>query len=55
MGKGVGSVHQHVAHIKQGMILLELQVNITKDLLIFLNELTLRLPVKASILVRSYY
>lgn len=55
MGKGVGSVYQHVAHIKQGMILIELQVNITKDLILFLNELTLRLPVKASILVKSYY
>ena len=55
MGKGVGPVKFYVANIKKGRILLELQALLTKELIIFFKKLVLKLPVKACVLLKSYY
>jgi ribosomal protein L16/L10AE len=55
MGKGVGAVKLYIANIKAGKILLELQTLVSKELIVILRKLVLKLPVKCCILLRSYY
>jgi len=55
MGKGVGPVKSYILNVKAGRILLELQALISKELLFLLKKTTLKLPIKASILFKSYY
>ena len=55
MGKGVGPIKFYISNIKKGRILLELQTILSKELVYFFKKLVLRLPLKACILLRSYY
>lgn len=55
MGKGVGPVKFYIFNMKAGLVLLELQTLISKELITFLKRLALKLPVRASVLLRSYY
>jgi ribosomal protein L16/L10AE len=55
MGKGVGPIKYYIANIKKGLIILELQTAITKELTGFLKKLILKLPVKSQVLLKSYY
>jgi large subunit ribosomal protein L16 len=55
MGKGVGPVKFYIANIKKGRIILELQALITKELITFFKKLILKLPVKACVLLKTYY
>lgn len=55
MGKGVGGVKYYIANVKRGKILIELQVLVSKEILLLLKKLILRLPVKCCVLMRAYY
>jgi large subunit ribosomal protein L16 len=55
MGKGAGPLNHHIANIKKGHIILEVTFPLTQELLTFLKKLTLKLPVGARILLRSFY
>lgn len=55
MGKGVGGVKYYIANVKRGKILIELQVLVSKEILLLLKKLVLRLPVKCCVLLRAYY
>ena len=55
MGKGVGPVKSYILNVKAGVILLELQALISKELFFLLRKLKLKLPVKTTVLFKSYY
>ncbi len=55
MGKGVGPIKSYIAHIKKGCVLIELQTELSKELITCIKKVLLRLSVKSSIMFRSYY
>lgn len=55
MGKGVGPIKHYISHLKKGMVILELQTLVSKELISCLKKLVFRLPIKVCILARSYY
>lgn len=55
MGKGVGPIKDYIMNVKRGRILLELQATISKELISLLKKVLSHLPIRACILLRTYY
>jgi len=55
MGKGVGPIKNYIMNVKSGRILLELQATVSKELISLLKRVLSNLPIRACILLRSYY